>query len=574
MALRALCGFETGSITDSGLTGGSGQSISSVTVRSGVYSLRSNPVTTATNYFSLNFFDANGIGTTPPNIATTYISFYFCYATPPASGSEEFLSFLDSGASYKLSLRLTSTGAVQVYNAAGTQLGSDSSALSANRWYRLDVKCGTSATIGPYELKIDDTSIVSGTGNTGSSNLTYCLLGKFTNRSSQTTDVYYDDVMVSDSAFTASGPYYIKALQPIGNGNYTAWTGTYTDVADVPPDDDTTYISSSTSGQAETAVVQSATTAGIVGTVLAVATIARCRENASFTPGGIQVRLRSGTTDNDTAMPGSQAIGTNYSYLGKYYETDPATGAAWTIGALAALEVGVEMNASNASRCTQLLIMVVYQVSQGPNYPSASANDATVGTETWGGLTNVYANDGNNAFNFVGGTSLISKYLTCTGYGFSIPSSAVINGIVAEIKKGTGLGAVNTDYSVRIIKGGAIGSVNKAKVATFTGSTAFSTYGDSTDLWGESWTYSDINASNFGIAFSVQGSVTILYPLVDTIRITVYYTLTPPADALYLEDATSGILLETQTDFLLLEPLITSDPQPNRRRTRFFPSRF
>lgn len=79
------------------------------------------------------------------------------------------------------------------------------------------------------------------------------------------------------------------------------------------------------------------------------------------------------------------------------------------------------------------------------------------------------------------------------------------------------------DNRVRIVKGGSIGTTNKTGGAWPT-SDAYATYGADDDLWGETWTPADINASNFGVAISAIGE--FAFPTVasvDHIRITVYY---------------------------------------------------
>ena len=41
------------------------------------------------------------------------------------------------------------------------------------------------------------------------------------------------------------------------------------------------------------------------------------------------------------------------------------------------------------------------------------------------------------------------------------------------------------DYAVRIIKGGTIGSTDRASGTAWSSSSAYTTYGSSSDLWGE-----------------------------------------------------------------------------------------
>ena len=62
------------------------------------------------------------------------------------------------------------------------------------------------------------------------------------------------------------------------------------------------------------------------------------------------------------------------------------------------------------------------------------------------------------------------------------------------------------DHRVRIIKGGAVGSTDKASGTAWPTSPAYTTYGGASDLWGETWTAEDINASTFGVAISAYAS--------------------------------------------------------------------
>src|SRR5215469_13403258 len=79
--------------------------------------------------------------------------------------------------------------------------------------------------------------------------------------------------------------------------------------------------------------------------------------------------------------------------------------------------------------------------SQGPNAcNNPSQIDTTgFGTEgTWSNLTNVEVQDGNCATIFMSVNNLDpkSEAIVAQGFGFSIPSAATINGIVATIVRG------------------------------------------------------------------------------------------------------------------------------------------
>jgi type II secretory pathway pseudopilin PulG len=81
------------------------------------------------------------------------------------------------------------------------------------------------------------------------------------------------------------------------------------------------------------------------------------------------------------------------------------------------------------------------------------------------------------------------------------------------------------DNRVSIVKSnGTIGTANKASASAWPSSDATATYGGSSDLWSETWTYSDINNSNFGVAVSASSTNSTLS--IDHIKLKVYYTTT------------------------------------------------
>ncbi len=169
--------------------------------------------------------------------------------------------------------------------------------------------------------------------------------------------------------------------------------------------------------------------------------------------------------------------------------------------------------------------------SSGPNNGSTFANDNngfTMGNVSWSNPSN--AQTSNNvrataAFTVGGDTS---NYLKATGFGFSIPTDATINGIKVEVERSISVQAFNTvtDNSVKIVQAGTIGGNEKANGSSWTTTDTYDTYGGTTDLWGLTWTAAAINASNFGAVISataVEISDTT-NAQIDHIRITVSYT--------------------------------------------------
>lgn len=170
--------------------------------------------------------------------------------------------------------------------------------------------------------------------------------------------------------------------------------------------------------------------------------------------------------------------------------------------------------------------------SSGPNYASACVNDSSIGTTAWTNPGNATTDNGSAATvsaSLFGTTS--SQGLKATGFGFSIPTGATIDGIVVEWKRQeTGSSGVITDTDSRIVKGGTIGSTNKSSGTAWPTSAAYQSYGGASDLWGQTWTPADINSSGFGAALAASvesGAFGAVTASVDACRITVYYTPAP-----------------------------------------------
>jgi hypothetical protein len=148
----------------------------------------------------------------------------------------------------------------------------------------------------------------------------------------------------------------------------------------------------------------------------------------------------------------------------------------------------------------------------------------------WATPGNAISSNGSYASASVDGTT--TNYLSCTGYGFSIPSGSRIDGITVNVERkssSTGNGG-SRDAAMRIVKAGAIGATDRSTATTYTTADVAEAHGGGADLWGTTWTAADINAANFGAAFAATkpnaagGAHTIT---VDVISITVTYTPPP-----------------------------------------------
>lgn len=185
--------------------------------------------------------------------------------------------------------------------------------------------------------------------------------------------------------------------------------------------------------------------------------------------------------------------------------------------------------------------------SQGPRDPASAATDSAGGTVDWtpGTETNIFVSDNTRATVLVA-TGQESYYLKATNFGFTVPAGATINGIVVDVERSLASGAGVHDGKLRIIKGGVIGATDRADTTTIWPATTDGTvsYGSSSDLWGETWSSSDVNGSTFGVALTaVRVSGATVNTRVDNMRITVHYTAAAAASLASVRRADRGLVM-------------------------------
>lgn len=159
--------------------------------------------------------------------------------------------------------------------------------------------------------------------------------------------------------------------------------------------------------------------------------------------------------------------------------------------------------------------------------PGTTADDNAVGTVAWSDTDNAKTSNDTYATATLTG-NVTSHYLKLTNLGFALPADAVVKGIIVSIerKPTNAAGQSVKDSTIKLVKGGVVSGDNKATTADWTTTEQYHTYGTTTDLWGLSWAYSDINASDFGVVISVASGSTASGGIanIDHVKVTVYYT--------------------------------------------------
>jgi hypothetical protein len=183
----------------------------------------------------------------------------------------------------------------------------------------------------------------------------------------------------------------------------------------------------------------------------------------------------------------------------------------------------------------------------------AAATSTGTGT-AWGAPTNVFSdNDSRATLAGSASAAVVSQTLNVTNFGFAIPANAIIGGIQCSIARHRtgGLAGEVQDTSLRLLKAGVETGNNLGAADTnWPTSETIANYGSVTELWNTTWNASQINASNFGIAFVIdisQGFLTARTAQVDYVQLTVTYTI--PGSVRWYTVSSGGTSIGSGTSF-------------------------
>ena len=161
--------------------------------------------------------------------------------------------------------------------------------------------------------------------------------------------------------------------------------------------------------------------------------------------------------------------------------------------------------------------------------PGSGANVAG-GDETWSSPTRITADNGLTADTGFLGSLETSDYLYGDNFGFSLSTSATIDGVEFRFERSNAFSTDGDieDHTVQLVNASAVRfGNNKAVSGTWPGSLTLSTvYGGSTDLWGTTTLTPElVNDPDFGV--QVRCEVTsgfFLIGSVDYFELKIHYT--------------------------------------------------
>lgn len=334
--------------------------IQSTTVRSGVYALQITSLASGTaKGMRQNFLTTAGNG-------PYYFLIYFRYATAP-SGDNQIIQLNNTNDLLTpiVMIKFNSAGALELWDEDG-QIGSDSSALTANTWYRVEILFDRTAAAGSQVVRayLDGTEFAgSATRDLSAGILTYNYGGNLLLETQTTGNWYFDDWAINDNTGSNQngliGEEEMILLSPDGAGSSTQWTRGGTDsganwsqVEEIPPTDATDYVQSNTSGQIDYYTLSATPSAlGSTDIIKCVAVGVRFAvDNATGADPDIRVNLKdnAGNTDNGTDIDvNSTSYRTNHNggvlinYSLVSYTRAGGAGA-WTKSELDSAQVGIE----------------------------------------------------------------------------------------------------------------------------------------------------------------------------------------------------------------------------------------
>ena len=311
-----------------------------------------------------------------------FFRFYLYIVALPTAAAHIIGGARTTGAN-KVTIRLTSGGALQLYNSEdAAQVGSDSSALDLETWYRIEMTYdSTTLSSTTCAALIDGVEFAAGTVDITA---TPTIFGIFTTAGDATMDIIVDDLAINDTSgsFQTSWPgaEHVIALRPNGNGDNSDWGGSdgnstdnYLLVNEVPPSS-TEYVEDNTANQIDDYELEATPAAMESNAVINVVHVGVYAAVSDATGGDPDIVLRIKSASGGTVEESSSLDCNSVTYQGPaplpalttyaltLYDLPGASTTAWTKADLDTAQAGVReaVTDTHFARVAALWVMVGY----------------------------------------------------------------------------------------------------------------------------------------------------------------------------------------------------------------------
>ena len=278
----------------------------------------------------------------------TRLHAWFKIDTLPTSGNgmveEMIFHLIRSGTYWGGTLTLDSDGKIACYMVkvgfvdAPELMGRTASAYDDGEWHSIQFR-ETYGTPNTLEVIIDEEQVISNTTTrVASGAVTTVYLGKYVDEfDSKACIIHWDDIALTTDSWLLY-PYSVSKFVPAANGNYVAWTGTYVDVDEIPPDG-VAFVYTSKATDKESFTCESCSGASFGKPIAGFKTNYLAKRDATAVSCHFFMR-DSGGTDRSTISAQSLPVPwTNYAML---WELNPATSASWKAAEVNLSEIGME----------------------------------------------------------------------------------------------------------------------------------------------------------------------------------------------------------------------------------------
>lgn len=239
-----------------------------------------------------------------------------------------------------------STGEIKLWRGGATLLFTSATGILDGNYHWIAFAVTHHSSTGTFQMWVDNVDITGGqmTGLNTRGTAAATLSNAAFVADNTIGPIDYDDLYWTDD-LTYHGEKRCASFYPSGNGNSSQLDGSdgnstdnYLLVDETTPDDDTTYVQSSTVNEIDTYAMGNMSDVSDVAAVYARnyvrKTDAAARESKTV--------LRSGGTDY---LGSAKSLISTYVGDRTLYLTDPATSAAWTPSGVDAVEVGIKVSA-------------------------------------------------------------------------------------------------------------------------------------------------------------------------------------------------------------------------------------
>lgn len=269
------------------------------------------------------------------NETTVGVALRLWMTSLPANASQSKSIVISDGVNTTLAyIYITSTGAIQVKNNAGTLLAASAGpVLVANAWQHIEFKALINAATGTVEVRVEGVAVCSATNvNTGAGPAAQVRIDNYADGTSAGIGGYIKDFAIWDGSgafindFVGTCSVYRLTVDGDSSFPWTPSSGvTGFNLLNEAGPDDTGYISAVTPPPAASIFTLQDLPANIVG-IRGLMMFGRLRKSDAG-DANIKMSMKSGAS---LAAGADRPVTTAFTYWYDFSHTDPATGAAWT----------------------------------------------------------------------------------------------------------------------------------------------------------------------------------------------------------------------------------------------------